>query len=538
VTQPDLSSLTVAEPMSPTPGTSGVAITPVFATTAPRPSRSPWRALIVLAGVVAVAGLGWVGWSKLIPAFRSSDDRLQQLPRMTVAKVDMSTHLSAAGRVDSSHNTVIACELERLEIRTQGGRSMSSGGASMILSVIDEGKMVKKGDILCTLDSSDYEELVRTQEIKTEQADAAYKTAKLNFEVAELSVYEYTKGLYKQQLESFEGLIALSKSDVERSEDRLKWTQKMLGKGYASVASKTKDERTKAQSEQDLMMTQLDLNNFLEYGNKMTLLELSSEVEKRRYEMIANQLRVTRNRDQLATYKRMVDLCTIRAPHDGFLIYASDPNRPSGSVLEAGQTVRQGQKLFFLPDLKKMEVTAYIHESIAFQIHEGMRARAKVEGFQNQSFEGVVTSVGPLPTNGGNWLSDEVKYFVGVVRLDQVPEGMKPGMTAEVEFDVNHRADVLAVASEAVAIEHGRNVCYVAGVDGLERRSVTLGRSNRDWLEVKTGLSEGDQVVLRPERLGVAETFVVHDAKDSNFDETPASEASSISTAGGPVTVE
>jgi HlyD family secretion protein len=537
VTHPDQASLAVAEPILPAVGASVVPPCPVFAIP-PKPARSPKGVLVAILGIFLVAGLGWVGWTKLLPAVWRSDDRIQNLPKMTVAKVDMSTVLTAWGRVESSHNTIINCELERLEMRAQGGRTLTTGGASMILTLIDEGTTVKKGDVLCTLDASEYEELVRTQEIKTEQADAAYKTAKLSLEVAELSVHEYREGLSKQQLESFEGMIALSQSDVERAGDRLKWTEKMLGKGYTSAATKATDYRTLEQSRFDLMSSRLELSNFLEYGNNKTLMELSSEVEKRRYELIANTLRVNRNREQLATYKQMVDFCTIKAPHDGFLIYAYDPNKPTAGAIEPGQTVRQGQKLFFLPDLKKMEVTAYFHESVAFRVHEGMRARARIEGFQNRAFEGSVVSVGPLPTNAGNWFSDDVKYFVGVVKLDSVPQGMKPGMTAEVEVDVDHCSDVLAVPSEAVSIEGGRDICYVAGIDGLERRPVTLGRSNRDLLEVKKGLLEGDQVVLRPERLGVAETSVFHEAKESNFDEAPASEPSSPAPSGAPITVD
>jgi HlyD family secretion protein len=535
VTHPDQADCAVAEPTLPTPGQPEVP-KPLVIALISKEARSWKGPLVALFGVALVGGIGWIGWTKVLPALRGSDDRLQNLPRMTVAKVDLSTVLTAWGRVESSQNTIISCELERLEMRTRGS-SVTSGGASMILTLIDEGSQVKKGDVLCKLDSTEYEELVRTQEIKTEQAAASAKTARLNLEVAELAVHEYRNGLYTQQLQSFEGLIALSQSDVERAGDRLKWTEKMLDKGYASVASKTTSERNLSESQLELMTSRLDLANFREYGDKKTVMELSSEVEKRRYELIANSMRVTRYRDQLATYKRMVELCTILAPHDGFLIYATDPWKPNASAIEPGQMVRQGQKLFFLPDLGKMEVRAYIHESVASRVHEGMKARARIEGLQNREFEGTVVSVAQLPTNAGNWFSDEVKYFVGVVKLDDVPSGMKPGMSAEVEFDVERCVDVLAVPSEAVSIEGGRDVCYVAGVDGLERRPVTLGRSTRDLLEVTKGLAEGDQVLLQPARHGIVDSLAVQESKESGFDEVPASEPSS-SPSGAPVSVD
>jgi HlyD family secretion protein len=488
----------------------------------------------LFAGVVLVAGLGYFALPKLIPALWRSEDRLRNVPRMTVAKVDLSTVLTAWGRIESSQNTIISCELERLEIRTRG-QSMSSGGSSTILTLIDEGTLVKKGDVLCTLESSEYEELVRTQEIKTEQAAAAMMQAQLSFEVAELSVREYREGLYKQQLQSFEGTIALAESDMERAIDRLEWTKKMLGKGYASLATKSGAEQTLNECRFDLMSSRLERNNFLEFGNTKTLMELSSEVEKRRFEAMANTQRVTRNREQLAQYKRMVELCTIRAPHDGFLIYASDPTKPYAAAIEPGQSVRQSQKLFFLPDLEKMEVRAYIHESVASRVREGMRARAKIEGLENRMLEGTVVSVAPLPSST-NWFSDEVKYFVGVVKLDTIRSGLKPGMTAEVEFDVERCSDVLAVPCEAVTVEGGHDFCYVAGIDGLERRPVTLGRSTRDLLEVTKGLAVGDQVVLQPEKLGVLDSIAAHPSRESGFDESPASDSPAPS--GAPVSVE
>ena len=86
-------------------------------------------------------------------------------------------------------------------------------------------------------------------------------------------------------------------------------------------------------------------------------------------------------------------------------------------------------------------------------------------------------------------------------------------MTAEVEFDVDRRLDVLAVPTEAVAVEDGRDICYVAGADGLERRPVTLGRSTRDLLEVTGGLAEGEQVVLNPSKIEALDSLVVNSGR-------------------------
>ncbi len=433
--------------------------------------------------------------------------------------MDLSTVLTASGRVESSRNTIISCELERLEIGSKGTR-IASGGASSILWLVDEGSEVKKDEVLCTLDSSDYEELVRIQEIKSEQASAALKQAQLSFEVAEIALREYQEGLYKQTLQELEGYIILNESDLERAVDRFKWTEEMLKKGYVSVAARANAERVLNQCRFDLQTARFDFRNFQDFTNPRTLMELNSEVEKRHFEVIANTQRVTRNAERLAYYRKMVEKCTIKAPHDGFLIYAVDPNHRGAPPIEPGMTVRQSQKLFFLPDLARMQVLTYLHESVARRVQEGMRARAKIEGLANRTLEGQVMSVAPLPTTAGNWFSDEVKYFVAVVKLDSAPRGMRPGMTAEVEFDVDRRFDVLAVPPQAVAVEQGHDVCYVAGVDGLERRPVTLGRSSRDLLEVTEGLDEGDEVVLDPGKIDALESLVVHIDRENGADST------------------
>jgi len=73
-----------------------------------------------------------------------------------VRRMDLYPALTASGRVESSKRTLIECELEDITIGVMGQR-VSAGGASVLLSVIPEGSLVRKGDVLAVLDSSDYE---------------------------------------------------------------------------------------------------------------------------------------------------------------------------------------------------------------------------------------------------------------------------------------------------------------------------------------------------------------------------------------------
>jgi HlyD family secretion protein len=309
----------------------------------------------------------------------------------------------------------------------------------------------------------------------------------------------------------------------------------MLGKGYVARSARTTAIRDEKVASLDLLSSQWTLRNLRQHGIPSTLKQLESEVEMRRYEVIANTQRVTRNEERLKYYELMVERCTIRAPHDGFVIYATEKNRPSTQRIEPGISVRQSQELFYLPDLAHMQVTTYFHESVARRVQEGMRARVRVEGLANRTLEGHVLSLAPLPS-ATNWFSDEVKYFVGIVKLDTVPRGLLPGMSSEVEVDIDRRLDVLAVPTEAVAIEDGRDICYVAGPDGLSRRPVKLGRSGHNLMEVTGGLAEGEQVVLNPSKIDSIDSMLVPSSGETESVYSSPGDVAGV--ASGPVSVE
>ncbi len=60
-----------------------------------------------------------------------------------------------------------------------------------------------------------------------------------------------------------------------------------------------------------------------------------------------------------------------------------------------------------------------------------MRATVQIEGLNDRRIEGHVTKIAAMATL--NYRSD-VKYFEGIVKLENVPDGLRPGMTAEVEI--------------------------------------------------------------------------------------------------------
>jgi HlyD family secretion protein len=452
---------------------------------------------------------GWIGLGLLgvlatlgfvfpqISGFASRRQRpvLEHLSTATVRRADLWGAVTAGGQVGSSNQTNIECELESLSAGVRGMNMMTSG-ASTILSVVPAGTFVKKDEVLCELDSSAYVELVRQQEMTVQRARADHLQAKLDYEVAEMAIDQFRKGLLRQTEQSLDGQIALVKANLERTADHLSWSRRMHAKGYASVAQVSNDEVSLQRLIFNLEQSQLAAQVFRKYEVPGTIRQLENTVRSTKANFLHQASRLERHVDRLASFKRQVEHCTIRAPHDGFLIYANDPWR--NLIIEAGMEVHQRQILFYLPDLAKMEVKTLLHESIVKKVQDGMRTKVRVEGLPDHVLEGHVVSIASLPTR--NFFS-EVTYYVALVKLDNIPRGLLPGMTAEVEISTAHRPDALTIPTQAMTVEDGLEVCYVSDGEGLERREIKLGQASQDRLEVTEGLSEGEQVVLDPSNI-------------------------------------
>jgi HlyD family secretion protein len=439
-----------------------------------------------VAGMFGVAGV--VVWKRNAP-------RLPHFATAHVHRQTLEVKLRAGGKVDSTKKTLIECELQRLSYSANGDR-VSAGGASTILELLPDGSNVHKDDVICRLDSSEYEELVRQQEIKVETARSEHRRAELDLLAAEAGLLEYRDGLMAQTRQSFAGSITLAKADLQKQAERLKWARAMAEIGYMPSSKLGDEQRTYLRLETTLAGSIRDRDHFLHYGAPRVLATHESKVFNARTNLEFQAQRLKRQEERLEKFRDQVELCTIRAPHDGFLIHANEPD--DDPRIDVGVIVRQKMDLFYLPDLSHMEVATLLHESILHRVKDGMPARVRVESLPQYVLEGHVASIAPLPSYRSVPTSLDVMNYVGHIRLNGIPEGLLPGMTAEVEILTDSVQDALVIPVEALGYDSGREFCYVARPDFLERREVKVGETSANLLEVTAGLSEGEEVILNP----------------------------------------
>jgi len=391
------------------------------------------------------------------------------------------------GTIESAANKDVLCEVE---------------GGTTIIRIKSEGTIVKEGDTVCELESATLRDSLTNQKITTQQAEASYKQSLLTREVAEYAVKEYVEGIYKQDFETINGEIALAKSDLERAADRVTWSTSMEKKGYVSKATKIADDLSLMQARFELEQAQTQLSVLIKYTKDKQTKSLNSDVEKARADELSKQSSWELEKIKEAKLVRQIERCILKAPADGIVVYANDPNRFGGQQqlqIEEGATVRERQKIFSLPDVNKMRVNTKVHESMLERITPGLRSLIRVEASAGQELRGRVASIAPM-ADSGSFFSSDIKVYTTYVTIegDTSKFSLRPGMNAQVEILVDEKPDVMSVPVQAILPFKGKQYVFIKDGDGFRRVEVTPGISNDSHVEIKTGLKTGDLAAMTP----------------------------------------
>ncbi len=394
------------------------------------------------------------------------------------------------GALESAANKDALCEVE---------------GSTTIIRILPEGTKVKEGDIVCELESATLKDQLTNQRITTQQAEASYKQSLLTREVAEYAVKEYTEGVFKQDKATSEGEIALAKSDLTRASDRADWSTKMEVKGYVSKATSIADKLSFERAKFELEQAQTQLEVLMKYTKDKQIKSLSSDVEKARADELSKQSSWELEKIKEAKFVRQIEKCILKAPTDGIVVYANDPNRFGGQnalQIEEGATVRERQKIFSLPDITKMRVNTKVHESMLARVKPGLRSLIRVEAEASQELRGAVASVAPM-ADSGSFFSSDIKVYTTLVAIEgeTAKLNLRPGMNAQVEILVEEKDNVLSVPVQAILPFKGKDYVFIKDGDGFRRGEVAIGISNDQHVEITKGLKSGDQVAMTPASL-------------------------------------
>jgi HlyD family secretion protein len=151
-----------------------------------------------------------------------------------------------------------------------------------------------------------------------------------------------------------------------------------------------------------------------------------------------------------------------------------------------------------IADMSEMSFTINVDELDIAEVQAGQQAIITVDALPNQVFSGVVDNVGLLGTSSNGVTTYPVK-----IKPDQT-EGLWPGMNATATIVVESVRDVLmipvtAVSRGSLALVKGgtaaEGIDQSEAPDGAVYTRIETGLNNENFIEVTSGLSEGDVVL-------------------------------------------
>jgi HlyD family secretion protein len=417
-------------------------------------------------------------------------------------------------------------------------------GSSTIVTLVPEGTYVREGDILVELDSSEMTQLHNQQQIAVETANAELlqateeleiqkslsesevRDADLALKLAEIDLKKYEEGDYKLALTKANADRTIAEEELTRAKNKYEWTQKLAEKGYVTGTELIADrlavrkadlQLEQARGELDVLEKYTHRKDYEKYSSDLRQAEHALERAKRKARSEIAQaeafkrgkdstLRLSEKRlqkitDQLAKTK-------IKAPRDGMVVYSTESWRRD-RVIEQGAEVRENQLLMNLPDVSTMAVEAQVHESRVDQVREGLTAFVSIDALPNLNLKGRVTKVGLLPDSVNRWMNPDLKVYQTEVTIDDSSDVklLKPGMSAKVQIIVTVLRNVLYVPVQSVTSVDRDQVCYVYLDGRFQPRAVKTGRYNESFVEISSGLEEGELIQLNapPPRGGGAE---------------------------------
>ena len=210
-----------------------------------------------------------------------------------------------------------------------------------ILMIKPNGSRVKKGELVCELDSAALRDSLTNQQITTKSAEAIFKNSTLTREAAQHDVSAYVDDLLPREKRETQAELKLAEAELALAEEQRK------------AINQTGPERDLTLKQADVAIARAKLA-IEKTVNRLHILESYTQDKQTRQlkhivkEACSNELakKATWQLEQSKEKKleRQIRDCKVLAPQDGIVVYA---NPPDGHILiHEGAVVRQGEMLF------------------------------------------------------------------------------------------------------------------------------------------------------------------------------------------------
>ncbi len=351
---------------------------------------------------------------------------------ITVAKVEI-------GNVENTLNASGEVLPEFEEVIT------SPVNASIKSAVMDAGTQVKAGQSIITLDKSTTENEATKLKFQLETKRNEIKKLKLDLD----------KSFF--DIQSNNAIKQLRISSLQDAVENAKRLFKAGGGTREGIE----------QAELNLKVAQLEKKQL---ENEIKSKQQTMQVEEKEAEIAA-----AIQQNDLNELERKLKLANVIATRNGVITYVNK---------NIGATIKEGETLARIADLGSFKVAGNISDNYLDQLHNGMPAIIR---FNETQLRGHILNVYPSVQNG------IVSYDVQLDERNN--KQLRPNIKVDVFLVTAAHSKVMRIANGAAFKGVGAQDVFVLTGDKAEKRTVHIGLSNFDFVEIKDGLKPGDAVI-------------------------------------------
>lgn len=272
-----------------------------------------------------------------------------------------------------------------------------------------------------------------------------------------------------QEVQKDDVLVQLDDTDLKA---KLQQAQAAVTAAEAAHEQAERDDRRFAQLLQSKAASRQD-------REKAATALKASEAELRRAKEMVNEVAVN------------LEWATVRSPMDGTVV---------DKKINAGDLVLPGQSLVTLFDPRKMQLVASVRESLTRRLKVGEMVRVQIQEL-NKECMGTISEIVPEAQTSSR--SFQIKV------TGPCPTGIYSGMFGRVLIPLDEE-DVLVIPSDAVRTVGQLNLVDVVEEGKVHRRAIRLGRVFDDEVEILSGLSAGEEVVIPAQEAGTTQEPEAH----------------------------
>ena len=361
--------------------------------------------------------------------------------RPTVSRSRVRTAIVATGPIEASLTAsgTIVPEVERV---------LSSPLDARVLRILARpGAAIKAGDPVVQLDVS--ESVLGLDKLVNELKVKENKQAQTRL------------GLEKS-LVDLDGRIEVKRLELQGAEARLQGNKALFAEQLLSRDALRQSELAVSQAQAELAQLEAQRKNA----------ERTTDVE-----LQGLSLEHSSAGKEVTEARRVLDLATTKSDRDGVLTWV---------LLQEGALVRRGDVIARIADLSSFRVDASVSDVHVGRIRPGMPAIVRVSDAVR--LEGVVAEVYPTVENGA------LRFTVALT--ERAHAALRPNLRVDVLVVTERKARVLKVARGPFAEGAGSRPVFVVRAGRAIRTPAELGVSSFDEVEVVSGLSERDEIIV------------------------------------------